>query len=219
MTLETRESELALIREVSPLDMSEIPDTFLADTELMHPPLTGPDLEYVQRNFVAQTPSQQARARLRAAPAASYTTPDGTPMVSRTPDRGLQDAKDAAELERMFTDRWTLAGGREDELDAELDSFLSGGYGVCLASPSPETILAKAGLAQAIGALTTQPAPNSAWWTATLRSTVSAYDALVLPFASVDAARFGGSTSRARLVDRVRERWPDLFAEPGRCGG
>ncbi len=53
--------------------------------------------------------------------------------------------------------------------------------------------------------------PHRAWWRDTLRNAVNAYDSLVLPFASVDSARFGAPTSRARLVDGVRAQWPQVF--------
>ncbi len=55
------------------------------------------------------------------------------------------------------------------------------------------------------------PMPHLPWWQDTLRHAVNAYDALVLPFASVDSPRFGGETSHARLVDAVRTQWPELF--------
>lgn len=89
-----------------------------------------------------------------------------------------------------------------------------------VSSPNPEFILAKGGLADAIAALIACPMPDRSWWRDALRHSVSAYDVLVLPFASIDAARFGAPTSRTRLIDEVREKWPAAFeaAEPAPAG-
>jgi hypothetical protein len=137
--------------------------------------------------------------------------PDGTAMVPAEPDQELALAADDHELRGCFTSRWVAAGGQERDVEPELAEWRNGGYGVCLRSPAPEAILAKEGLANAIQALTARPLPQLAWWCATLRNAVDAYDSLVLPFASVDPMRFGSPTSRARLVDAVRARWPQLF--------
>jgi hypothetical protein len=133
-------------------------------------------------------------------------------MVSAEPDPDLARATDPQDLHRRFVSRWVTAGGHEHDAAPELAAWLNGGYGVCLRSPAPEAILAKDGLARAIEALTAQPMAQLAWWQDTLRHAVNAYDSLILPFASVDAVRFGGTTSRARLVDAVRAQWPELFS-------
>jgi Family of unknown function (DUF6058) len=177
----------------------------------MHPELTEEDVAYVTSAFRPQTESDRQRAARGVASEPSYVLPDGRTMVSAEPDVGLGSATDPDGLRRLFVSRWVAAGGREQDADAELAAWLDGGYGVCLRSPAPESILAKEGLAQAITALIAQPLPQSRWWQATLRLTVAAYDELVLPFASVDPARFGTQTSRTRLIDAVRERWPTVF--------
>jgi hypothetical protein len=131
--------------------------------------------------------------------------------TSSPTDADLADATDPQDLRQRFLTRWVTAGGREHDADPELAAWLQGGYGVCLHCPGPETILAKEALAHAITALVARPQPQQAWWQRTLRHTVAAYGELVLPFASVDPARFGGDTSRMRLVDAVRAHWPELF--------
>lgn len=180
----------------------------------MHPELSPEDVTYVSSTFRPQSELERERAEAGLAPSPSYVLPDGTPMVSAEPDDELANAVDPRDLRRRFVSRWTRAGGREHDAGCELETWLEGGYGICLPSPGPETILAKDGLAQAITALVAHPRPDQRWWQNTLRHAVHAYDALVLPFASVDPARFGTSTSRMRLVDDVRQRWLELFADP-----
>jgi uncharacterized protein DUF6058 len=175
----------------------------------MHPPLTDEDVAYVQSAFRPQTEHERARAAAGLSAQPSYILRDGTAMVSAEPDEDLAEASEPQDLRRRFVARWVGAGGHEQAADPELAGWLNGGYGVCLRTPAPETILAKNGLAQAIEALIARPMPEHSWWQDTLHHAVDAYDALVLPFASVDSVRFGGTTSRERLVDAVRARWPD----------
>lgn len=177
-----------------------------------HQQLSERDVAYVRSTFRPQSEDEQHRAVGGFAPKPAYVLPDGMPMVPATSDEELAAAVDADDLRRRFTRRWLDAGGPLEDVEAELESWLDGGYGVCLRCPGPELILAKAGLAQAITTLTARPLPRENWWRSTLRSTVAAYEALVLPFASIDAARFGQATSRTRLVDAVREQWPEAFA-------
>jgi hypothetical protein len=179
----------------------------------MHTKLTEADVAYVRARFRPQTAVEHGRAAAGLAPGPSYRLPDDTAMVSADQEADLAAAVDAEDLRGRFHARWRAAGGPEDEVDAQLTAWLGGGYGVCLSTPCPEAILAKDGLARTIAALIARPAPDRPWWRATLRHAVAAYDALILPFASVDAARFGGETSRQRLVDAPRTRWPEVFAE------
>jgi hypothetical protein len=85
---------------------------------------------------------------------------------------------------------------------------LSGEFGACLRDPSPETIVAKAGLMTAIAALLARPAPDDA----ALRGAVDALDALERPFAAHDRERFGGPVSRDRLITAPRARFPQLWS-------
>jgi hypothetical protein len=172
-------------------------------------------VRYVRSAFQAQTPAERERADAGLAPGPSYVLPDGTAMIPAVPDPDLAATNDALILRERFKTRWLAAGGDPEQVDSELASWLEGVYGVCLLSPAPETILAKDGLARAIIALAARPAPENAWWRAALRGAVSGYDALVMPFASGDPGRFGAPTSRMRLVDEVRRRWPELFNDGG----
>lgn len=177
------------------------------------PELNDEDVEYVRSAFRRLSEAERNRAIAGLGPKPAYILPDGTSMVSVAPDEELAAASGVEDLRRRFTKRWQDAGGRPEDVDAELASWLDGRYGVCLPTPCPEMILAKAGIAQAIAALAGRPLPQEDWWRQTLRGVVAAYDALVLPFASVDPERFGRATSRTLLVDQVRERWSDVFTE------
>ena len=185
----------------------------------MPPHFTEQDVEYVLATFEPQAEADRERAASGVAPNPSYVLPDGRSMISAEPDPDLAQASDSKDLRRRFIARWTTAGGREDDAGTEIAAWLDGGYGVCLRSPGPESILVKEGIARAITALIARPEPQQAWWRATLRHSVAAYDQLVLPFASIDAARFGGATSRARLVDAVRARWPEVFSHASDASG
>jgi hypothetical protein len=110
-----------------------------------------------------------------------------------------------------FHDRFIAAGGREAEAADEYDAWLSGEYGACLRSTSPESIVAKGALMVAIDALLARPKPAAAAWCAALRAAVDGLDALERPFAAFDRERFGGPTSRDRLITATRERFPQLW--------
>lgn len=169
--------------------------------------LTAADVDYVRASYRPQTEPERERAAAGVAPEPSYVLPDGTAMTSVRTDEDLADALDPSDLRRRFTERWQAAGGREDELERAIEAYLEGIYGVCLPAPGPEAIVAKGSLADAIEALIARPRPGERWWRETLRATVDAYDALVMPFTSADPARFGRPTSRQSLIDDVRERW------------
>jgi hypothetical protein len=56
------------------------------------------------------------------------------------------------------------------------------------------------------------PAPTDTRWRAALRGAVDALDALERPFAGHDRERFGGPTSRDRLITETRRRFPEIWA-------
>lgn len=67
---------------------------------------------------------------------------------------------------------------------------------------------------QAITALVARPAPADGSWCGALRSAVGALDALERPFATYDRERFGGLSSRDRLINSTHERFPEIWATP-----
>jgi hypothetical protein len=132
----------------------------------MHPDLTPQDIGYVTATFQTQTDSDRDATAAGLAPQPCYVLPDGRAMVCAAPDPDLALAADRGDLRRRFLARWIAAGGYEQDADPELTAWLNGGYGVCLRTPAPESILAKSGLAQAITALIARPMPEQDWWRA-----------------------------------------------------
>jgi hypothetical protein len=65
---------------------------------------------------------------------------------------------------------------------------------------------------EAIGALLARPAPADAGWCGALRGAIDGLDALERPFAAYDRERFGGPSSRDRLITATRERFPEVWA-------
>ena len=130
-------------------------------------------------------------------PQASYVLPDGTPMVPADHDSLLTDAGgDPDGVAARFRDRFIAAGGDAEAVDEEHAAWLSGEYGVCLRSATPEAIVAKSGLMTAISALLARPVAEDEGWRAALRGAVDALDAIERPFARYDRDRFG-----ARLLE------------------
>jgi hypothetical protein len=125
----------------------------------------------------------------------------------------LEDAGgDPDAVVAQFHERFVAAGGNPADADEEYEAWLSGEYGACLHTTSPEAIVAKAGLVNAVGALLGRPAPADRRWCAALRGAVDALDALERPFAAYDRERFGGPSSRDRLIAAARERFPEVWA-------
>jgi hypothetical protein len=61
-----------------------------------------------------------------------------------------------------------------------------------------------------LGRALRDPRPEDPRWRRVLASQVEGLDALLRPFARVDRVRFGRATSRERLVEAPRRRWPWL---------
>jgi hypothetical protein len=177
------------------------------------PASAAEDIAYVQASFVPMDDAVRPLVERGLLPRATYVLPDGTPMVPADHAQLLEDAGgDPEAIAACFAERIVAAGGPAEDVDDEYRAWLSGEYGACLYSTSPESIRAKAGLMGAIGALLARPEPESEQWRATLRSTVDALDALERPFAAYDRERFGGPVSRDRLVTATRERFAELWS-------
>ena len=145
-------------------------------------------------------------------PRATYVLPDGTPMVPADHTALLDDVGgDPEAVAARFHERFRAAGGDPAHAEEEHAAWLSGEYGACLRSTSPEAIVAKSALMTAIGGLLAVPAPSDPSWRGALRAAVDALDALERPFAAWDRQRFDGPTSRDRLITATRQRFPDLW--------
>jgi hypothetical protein len=175
------------------------------------------DLHYIRASFRPLEDDVRPLVERGILPRATYLLPDGTAMVPEDHATLLDDADgDPAAVAARFAERFVAAGGDPRDTHEEHIAWLSGEYGACLRATTPEAIVAKGALMTTITALLALPAPGDDGWRAALRGAVDALDAIERPFASYDRERFGGSTSRDRLVTAPRERFPELWASPPR---
>jgi hypothetical protein len=170
------------------------------------------DIEYVRDAFRPMDDAVRPLVEKGVLPSATYVLPDGTPMVPADHDALLADAGgDGDAVAALFRERFVAAGGDPSAAAEEHAAWLSGEYGACLHSTTPEAIVAKDALITAITALLAQAAPSEDRWRTALRGAVDALDALERPFARYDRDRFGGPSSRDRLIAATRERFPELW--------
>jgi hypothetical protein len=155
--------------------------------------LVAADQAYIRAHFV---PGESVPGY--AGPA--YVLDDGTAMFAPGHFALLDPGGD---VEAEFLSRYDGVEDRDDEFAA----WLTGIYGVCLRSATPENIALKGRLVQRIEAALAAPAVDDPRWRAGLHADVDALDAIERPFAPLDALRLGGPPSRQRLVDWPRARW------------
>ena len=142
-------------------------------------------------------------------PRATYMLPGGELRYAHDWWRMFDEAGGIDGVSALFAERYRAAGG--DDLDAEWAAYLAGLYGACLREVTPENIVAKARLVDRLEHALAEPRPEDPAWCRGLRSDVDALDRLARPFAACDRARFGRPTSRDRLIDVPRERFPHAF--------
>src|SRR5215470_3132946 len=189
-----------------------------------HPSLSGADLAYVRASYLPLEELAR-RERLRSArvvewiesrrlPRPAYVLPDGTPMF---PEDLLALVRSAGGVNRLpdhFARRHELAarmlGFAAGTRAGDWEDYLSGEYGVCLRQVTPETLLLKEMLVERIGRAIDAPRPEDPAWRRALAFEIGGLDCLIRPFASVDPERFGRPTSRQRLIEGPRRRWPWL---------
>jgi hypothetical protein len=193
-----------------------------------HPALTGADLDYVCSSYVpleALARREHVQADRLAAwieagrlPRPAYLLPDGTPFFPPDLLDLLRAAGDVDALPHHFARRIELAarmlGIAPDTREAAWEDYLSGEYGICLRQVTPETLVLKEALVERIERALAAPRPDDLRWRRTLTLEIDGLDALVRPFARVDRERFGRGTSRERLVEAPRRRWPWLRERP-----
>lgn len=187
--------------------------TPIAASDAQLPATDTEDLAYVQASFHPMSDTVRALVERGVLPQATYVLPDGTPMVPAD-HAALLDAAhgDPDAVATKFRDRFEAAGGDPAEVDVEHAAWLSGEYGACLRTTTPEAIVAKGALMTAVSALLARPNPTDEGWRVALRGAVDALDAIERPFARYDRERFGGPTSRDRLITTTRERFPELWS-------
>jgi hypothetical protein len=148
---------------------------------------------------------EEVRAAMAAnrVPAPAYVLDDGTEMVP--PDHLAFADEEGIDAGVAFRARYAAAGGADP--DTAWSEYLSGGYGVCLRSVTPETIACKERLVDQIEALLVEARPRDADWREALRAAVDELDEIERPFAPLDEHRFGARPTRHRLIDDPRARW------------
>lgn len=155
----------------------------------------------------AQAESLVAAGRL---PAATYVLPSGERRYP--PDYfALVDDCGLDGLEAGFRRRFLAAGGTEAEADADWADYLTGQFGVCLRTVTPESMVAKTRLGARVEELVATAAPDDPVWCDALRTAVGELDALLRPFTDYDRERWG-DTSRDRNITRLRDKWPGVLA-------
>jgi hypothetical protein len=185
------------------------------------PTYSPADLEYIATDYrtleqlCAGRDYTPARVREHIAegrlPRATYVLPDGVEVFPLDYFALVDDAGAVEALPDHFRSRYAAAGGAEHEADEDWQGYLSGQFGVCLRSVTPEAMVAKTRLIAAIEQLLAAPSEASEAWRAGLRENVAALDALERPFTDCDRLRWG-DTSRDRYITRVRRRYPAAFA-------
>lgn len=146
-------------------------------------------------------------------PAATYVLPSGEARFPPDYFALVDEAGGVDALPARFHARYLAAApGAAADADDDWADYLSGQFGVCLRSVTPESMAAKNRLIRRIAELVDSPQETDPDWRAELRTTVDALDALERPFTDFDRQRWG-DTSRLRHIERVRARFPAAFEE------
>lgn len=183
--------------------------------------VTAEDVVYITSHFVDAVTLAAGRSSVdgvlalagTSLPAASYRLADGSSWFARDWWRSHDDAGGAAGIRALFTRRYRAAARALDfagDLDGDWDAYLAGQFGVCLRDVTPETIVWKEWLVVRIGAALDDARPDDPRWLDRTGADIAMLDGIEKPFAICDRARFGGTTSRDRLITAARARYPGL---------
>lgn len=168
-----------------------LPTVSIAAPDARLPPTATDDVDYVRANFRPMREAVRAFVEGGVLPQATYVLPDGTPMVPPDHEVLLDEAGgDPDAVAAVFRDRFVAAGGDPARAEEEHAAWLSGEYGACLRTTTPEAIVAKDSLVTAITALLARPTSADDGWRAAVRGAVDALDCLERPFARYDRERF-----------------------------
>jgi hypothetical protein len=188
---------------------------------------TDADLAYLREHFRtleqicagrAETPGEVRRLiSERKLPRPSYLLEDGTELVP-TDYFALVDAAGGVDgLRDEYVRRYHQALAENGlDFDMELlerrwESYLDGVSGICMRRVTPETIVRKRVLIDAIEELLSEPRPDEEPWRANLRERVDELDRIEKPFAP-DYDRDGRFVpTRDTHIRDVRRRYPHIW--------
>lgn len=186
--------------------------------------LAREDEAYIRSNYAPL--SEVARARSigveevrtlmaeRRLPQPAYLLDDGTEMVTVDHLDLLEQAGGVEGLEPLFKARFRAAvedlghSVADAEVHAAWRAYLTGGYGVCLWEVTPENIARKDLLVESLDHLLSHPRADDPEWRARVREEIAELDSLERPGAPLDDARWGRRSSRSRLIEDPRQRYP-----------
>jgi len=196
---------MAASADPSPIALAEIPG----------------DIAYVQTHYITLDALARGLGEVdwpgSRMPRATYRLVDGSHWYARDWWRLHDEAGGIDELPATFARRLRAASEALDhpcDPAEEWEAYLAGFYGACLHEVTPEAIVRKERLVARLDRALADPRPDDPSWLATLRGEVDALDALSRPFAVCDRVRFGRPTSRDRLIDGARRRFPRAFTTP-----
>jgi hypothetical protein len=181
----------------------------------MHPPET--DLPYLEADFVELPrlaaahgrPAEVVREEVAGErmPQPTYVLSDGRELVPPDYFALAEAAGGASRLRDWFSAAYEEAAREHDAdpPDMAWRDYVSGGYGACLRSITPVTIVRKTVLVTELERLLAEPHPQDQAWIGALRPRVDALDALERPFCAFD--RRHGPVTRDRLITAARERY------------
>jgi len=186
----------------------------------MHTPAlaeSSDDIAYVTAHFLPH--AAVSRPGLACfgthVPGPTYRLADGSEWFARDVWRLADDAGSPTGVHALFARRYRAACATlriSGDLGDAWQGYCEGVYGACLRDVTPETIAAKTGVVARLEQMLAHPVADDHVWRAQLRADVELLDGLLKPFAACDRRRFG-PTSRDRLVDGARTRFPEAFSD------
>jgi hypothetical protein len=199
----------------------------LAPPEAVARRLAREDEAYIRANYAPLLEVAAARSidldevrRLmaeRRLPQPAYLLDDGTEMVPVDHLELLEHAGGVEGLERLFKARYRAAvedlghPAGSAVVHTAWKDYLTGGYGVCLWEVTPENIARKDLLVESLDTLLSHPRVDDPSWRARVRTEIAALNRLERPGAPLDEARWGRRSSRSRLIEDPRQRYPWLL--------
>jgi hypothetical protein len=196
----------------------------LAPPEAVARRLAREDEAYIRANYVPLSEVAAAHStelhevrRLMAErhlPQPAYLLDDGTEMVTVDHLGLLEEAGAVEGLESLFKARYRAAvedlghSAGDAEVHTAWKDYLIGGYGVCLWKVTPENIARKDRLVESLDDLLSHPRVDDPAWRARVRTEIAELDRLERPGAPLDDARWGRRSSRSRLIEDPRQRYP-----------